>query len=110
MRPPARMPTLPPTPDCTRRIVIVEMKKISSGRLRAIGYDASKRLLRIQLDDGATLEYDGIGQEIWRRLSTASSAWSVYRDNVEEEFKPRRVSTVTTDSTPKKNPLDDLFG
>jgi hypothetical protein len=86
------------------------MRKISSGRLRAIGYDASKRLLCVQFDDGATLEYEGVGQEIWRRLSTANSAWSVYRDNVEEEFKPRRVATVTASSTPKKNPLDDLFG
>lgn len=87
----------------------METRKISSGRLRTIGYDAGKRLLRVQLDDGTTLEYEGVGQEVWRRLSTASSAWSVYRDNVEEEFKARRVSAVSN-SEPKKNPLDDLFG
>jgi hypothetical protein len=87
----------------------MQMLKISSGRLRAIGYDAGARTLRVQLDDDTTLEYVGVGQEIWRRLSTASSAWSVYRDNIEEEFQARR--TTTTDSaTAKKNPLDDLFG
>ena len=91
----------------------IAMKKISSGRLRAIGYDAGARLLRVQLDDGSTLEYGGVGQEIWRRLSTGSSPWSIYRDNVEEEFTARRVTT--TDSADgaanaPKNPLDDLFG
>lgn len=91
----------------------MDMRSIHSGRLRAIGYDAGARLLRVRLDDGVTLEYAGVGQEIWRRLSTSASAWSVYHDTVEEEFTARRVAT--TDSAraaaePKKNPLDDLFG
>ena len=88
----------------------MQMLKISSGRLRAIGYDAGARTLRVQLDDDTTLEYVGVGQEIWRRLSTASSAWSVYRDNIEEEFQARRTTTTDSAFTPKKNPLDDLFG
>jgi hypothetical protein len=87
----------------------MEMKKINSGRLRAIGYDAQARVLRVQMDDGTALEYSGVGQEIWRRLSTAGSAWSVYRDNVEEEFTASRTTTADF-ATLKKNPLDDLFG
>ncbi len=88
----------------------MEMKKISSGRLRAIGYDAGARRLRVEMDDGRVLEYAGVGQEIWRRLATASSPWSVYRDNVEEEFDARPVSAAEPNSQSKKNPLDDLFG
>lgn len=33
----------------------MEMKKINSGRLRTIDYDARARLLQFQLDDGSTL-------------------------------------------------------
>lgn len=88
----------------------MEMKKISSGRLRAIGYDAGSRCLRVELDDGTTLEYAGVGQEIWRRLATGSSPWSVYRDTIEEEFEGRHVAATDSASAPKKNPLDDLFG
>ncbi|MGA9665520.1 MAG: hypothetical protein WBQ69_03610 [Gallionella sp.] len=33
----------------------MEMKKINSGRLRAIGYDSRARMLQVQLDDGSTL-------------------------------------------------------
>jgi hypothetical protein len=88
----------------------MDMKTISSGKLRAIGYDTGARLLRVQMEDGTILEYTGVGQEIWRRLSMANSPWSVYRDNVEEEFDARRVSAMAGASAPKKNPLDDLFG
>ena len=85
------------------------MKRINSGKLRAVGYDAGSRKLRVQFEDGTTIEYSGVGQEIWRRLSTAASAWSVYRDNIEEEFAGRPVSGSAGDA-PKKSPLDDLFG
>jgi hypothetical protein len=85
----------------------MEMKKLNSGKLRAAGYDARARRLRVQLDDGSTLEYSGVGEEIWRRLSSSAAAWSYYRDNVEEEFTARRVSA--DEGTPKQNPLDDLW-
>ena len=85
----------------------METKKINSGKLHAIGYDARLRTLRVELDNGNTLEYNGVGEDIWRRFSSSGAAWSFYRDNIEEEFAARRVSgKAPTD----KNPLDDLFG
>jgi KTSC domain len=84
----------------------MEMKMINSGRLRAIGYDARARLLQVQLDDGSTLQYGGVGEETWRSLSSSGAAWSYYRDNIEEEFTAKRVSG----SAPAgNNPLDELF-
>jgi len=84
----------------------MEMKKINSGRLRAIGYDTRVRLLQVQLDDGSMLQYNGVGAEIWRRLASSGAAWSYYRDNIEEEFTAKRVSG---NATAAKNSLDDLF-
>jgi len=84
----------------------MEMKKINSGKLRAIGYDARARLLQVQLDDGSILQYRGVGEEAWRSLSNSGSAWSYYRDNIEEEFSAKRVSGSASTS---KNPLDELF-
>ena len=85
----------------------MEMKKINSGKLRAIGYDARSRLLQVQLDDGSMLQYSGVGEEAWRTLNSTGSAWSYYRDNIEEEFTVKRVSAHAPAG---KNPLDDLFG
>lgn len=84
----------------------MEMKKINSGKFRAIGYDARARILQVRLDTGDTLQYSDVGEDLWRRLSSSGAAWSFYRDNIEEEFTVKKVSG----SAPaQKNPLDDLF-
>lgn len=85
----------------------MEMKTINSGKLRAIGYDASTRILQVKLDTGGTLQYSGVGEDLWRRLSSSGAAWSFYRDNIEEEFTAKQISA----SAPAgENPLDELFG
>ncbi|WP_459723875.1 KTSC domain-containing protein [Sideroxyarcus sp. TK5] len=83
------------------------MKKIDSGRLRAIGYDARARILQVQLDNGDALQYLGVGEDLWRRLANSGAAWSFFRDNIEEEFTVRKVSAHAPAG---KNPLDELFG
>lgn len=99
----------------------MQMQKINSGRLRAIGYDAKARILQVQLDDGSTLQYSGVGEDVWRRLSSSGAAWSYYRDNIEEEFSAKRIASnlasasaaasgSSNDRPAVKNPLDDLFG
>lgn len=85
----------------------MEMTKINAGKLRAIGYDASTRTLKVELDDGSALEYLGVGESIWRNLKSSGMQWSYYRDNIEEEFMSRRASSKS--SSGGKNPLDDLF-
>ncbi len=85
----------------------MEMTKINAGKLRAIGYDASKRILRVELSDGTALEYAAVGESIWHNFKSAGSQWSFYRDNIEEEFTAKRASA--TSASGGKNPLDDLF-
>ena len=68
----------------------MEMKRMSGGSLRAAGYDPRERKLVVELTAG-TFEYSGVSPEVWRRFSTASSPWSYYRDNIEEEFAARRL-------------------
>lgn len=86
----------------------MEMKRINAGKLRAIGYDPKERTLRVEFDDGSAIDYSGVGQEVWRKLSTTGSAWSYYRDNIEEEFSGRRGRAAVS-SAKGPNPLADLF-
>jgi len=69
----------------------MEMKTVSAGKLRALGYDAGARTLRVEFDDRRIVEYAGVPLETWRRLSTAGSMWSYFRDTIEDEFTARRV-------------------
>jgi len=100
----------------------MDMKRLNAGKLRAIGYDARARILRVEFDDGSAIDYANVGSEVWRRFSTSGSAWSFYRDNIEEEFAGTRGRAQVKSSraeldalfggeeAPKKaNPLDALF-
>ncbi len=68
----------------------MEMKRISGGNLRAIGYDAARRVLVAELTSG-TFEYSGVSAETYRRLASSGSAWSFFRDNIEEEYTAKRI-------------------
>lgn len=100
----------------------MDMKRINAGKLRAIGYDARERILRVEFDDGSAIDYSGVGSEVWRRFSTSGAAWSFYRDNIEEEFAGKRGRAQVdskqaeldalfggADAPKKPNPLDELF-
>lgn len=68
----------------------MEMKRLSGGKLRAAGYDEQKRLLVVELGSG-TFEYSGVAADTWRRFAGASSPWSFFRDNIEEDYPAKRV-------------------
>jgi len=69
----------------------MEMKRVNAGSLRAIGYDESNRLLRVELGNGNLVEYSGVSSDTWRRFSSSSSMWSFFRDNIEENYSERQV-------------------
>src|SRR5215472_13679398 len=69
----------------------MEMKRLSGGNLRAVGYDATRRTLVVELTSG-TFEYGGVSADTFRRLTSASSPWSFFRDNIEDgEYPVKRV-------------------
>lgn len=68
----------------------MEMKKVSAGSLRAIGYDDKRRVLLVEQASG-TWEYSNVSSEIWRRFSNSVSMQSYFRDNIDDEFMKRRV-------------------
>ena len=63
---------------------------MTGGSLRAAGYDPREQSLVVELTAG-TFQYAGVSPEVWRRFSTASSPWSYFRDNIEEEFPAKRT-------------------
>ena len=87
----------------------MDMQRINSGKLRAIGYDARQRVLRVEFADGSVLEYLGVGDEVWRRLSASGAAWSYFRDNIQEEFASRRAAPPPSAEKRGADPLADLF-
>jgi len=56
------------------------MKRLSGGNLRAAGYDEQNRKLVVELT-----------ADTWRRFVGASSPWSFFRDNIDEEYPAKRI-------------------
>jgi len=69
----------------------MDRKKVSSSSIRSIGYDERNRVLEMEFNDGRITRYSGVSAEVHRRLISAPSIVSYFRDNVEESFTAKRV-------------------
>lgn len=69
----------------------MERKKVNSSSIRAIGYDERARVLEVEFNDGRINQYTGVSPEVHRRLISAPSIVSYFRDNVEESFPAKRI-------------------
>jgi len=69
----------------------VDRKKVSSSSIRSVGYDERNRVLEVEFNDGRVNQYSGVSAEVHRRLISAPSIVSYFRDNVEESFTAKRL-------------------
>ncbi|MEO8008334.1 MAG: KTSC domain-containing protein [Betaproteobacteria bacterium] len=69
----------------------MDRKKVSSSSIRSVGYDERSRVLEVEFTDGRLIQYAGVSAEVHRRLMSAPSIVSYFRDNVEESFPAKRV-------------------
>lgn len=69
----------------------MDRKKVSSSKIRSVGYDERARVLEVELSDGAIYQYSSVSTEIYRRMMAAPSIVSFYQDRIEEDFSRRRV-------------------
>lgn len=69
----------------------MERKRISSGNIRAVGYDARSRMLEIEFSSGSIVQYSGVSDEVHRRFLNSPSPGSYFRDHIEENFSSKRV-------------------
>jgi hypothetical protein len=66
------------------------MKRLNATGLKSAGYDERDRKLVIETTSG-TFEYSNVSPEIYRRLMSSPSPASYFKDEIEEEFTPRRL-------------------
>ena len=69
----------------------MDRKKVSSSLIRSVGYDERSRVLEVEFNDGRVNQYSGVSAEVHRRLISAPSIVSYFRDNVEEAFPATRM-------------------
>jgi hypothetical protein len=69
----------------------MERKRISSSKIRAIGYDPKSQVLEVQFSDGRVLAYSGVSPEIHRQFMNAPSPVSFFEDKIADDYPARRV-------------------
>lgn len=69
----------------------MQRKRVNSGRLRSVGYDAASQVLEVEMSDGQVFQYSGVSPEVHRRFMAAPNPTSFFDDRIAEEYTARRV-------------------
>jgi hypothetical protein len=69
----------------------MERKRVNSSNIRAVGYDEKARTLEIEFNNGSVYQYTGVQPEVHRRMMSASSIGSFFKDSIEEDYSCKRV-------------------
>jgi hypothetical protein len=85
----------------------MQSKPLKSSKLRAAGYDESRRVMEIEFVNGDVYEYKAVSPELYRQLMASPSPNSFYEDKIDETFTARRIGKAG--KTDAAAAFDDLF-
>ena len=69
----------------------MERKKVSSDKIRSVGYDAGASCWRSNSPMEKSLQYSRVPSEVHRRLMAAPTIVSYFRDHIEDEYTAKRL-------------------
>ena len=69
----------------------MERKRVNSGTIRAVGYDAPSQTLEVEFSSGSVIQYSRVSAEVYRRFLAAPTMASFFRDNIEESYTEHRI-------------------
>ena len=69
----------------------MERKKVSSSQISAVGYDPASQTLEVEFSDSTIVQYSRVPSETHRRLVSAPSIVSYFRDHIDDEYTRRRI-------------------
>ncbi len=69
----------------------MERKRISSSKIRAVGYDPGSQTLEVEFNDGRVQAFTGVSQEVHRRFMAAPSPVSFFEDKILDDYPSRRL-------------------
>lgn len=65
----------------------MEMIRVSSSAIRAIGYDATTRSMKITFTEGHTYDFCGVPEGVFNGLLHASSKGRYYNDHIRDQYQ-----------------------
>ena len=86
----------------------MEERRLTGGRLRSARFDARAGRLEITFNDHSVRVWQGVPDEVWRRLLAAPNPGAYFDDRIAEEYPNQAGSAASTDEARRR--LDQLFG
>ena len=68
------------------RRLVVEMARVVSSAMTAVGYDPSSRRMKITFTQGHTYDFCGVPQHIYQGLMRAISKGTYYNDHIKDRY------------------------
>jgi len=65
----------------------MEMVRVTSSAIEAIGYDASTRLMKIRFTSGNVYDFCGVPEPVHTGLMKASSKGTYYNDHIKDRYQ-----------------------
>ena len=69
----------------------MERKRVSSSKVRAIGYDERQQLLEVEFTNGQVWQYPRVSPEVHRRFMAAPNATTFFDDRIADDYAGKRV-------------------
>ncbi len=69
----------------------MERKRVSSSKVRSIGYDERQQLLEVEFTNGQVWQYTRVSPEVHRRFMAAPNPTTFYDDRIADEYSGKRV-------------------
>lgn len=82
-------------------------RPLRGGSLRSASHDPQRQVLEIEFVDGTVIRYQGVPEEVVRRLFAAPNAATFWEDRIAEEY-PSQRGRATSNETARAR-LEDLF-
>ena len=69
----------------------VEMQRVESSNVWAVGYDAEFARLFVEFTNGATYRYDGVEKDLYETLLNAESVGKFLNANIKDRYATTKV-------------------
>ena len=69
----------------------MERKKVSSSKIRSVGYDDRAQILEVEFNNGSVMQYSRVSSDLHRRLMSAGSVASFFEDHIQDTFSEKRM-------------------
>ena len=70
----------------------IPMHRLSSSVLKAVGYDAKRRVLRVRFPNGRLYEYLDVAPSRWAEMMAAASRGAFFNRHIRDDHRFERLT------------------